>query len=189
MDILRYWLHAGIASILLLTIPQIWLDDDNIAMNIQVQQVLTSEMEQLVSGGIPLDFELYCSGKFTGNQQGMQKTVIHRIKRSIKYNYLNDCYIVSEGKTELAKTTSLKKAEHILCQYKNIQLQTPKDWISVNIFVELSSLGNSLLTEKFSRSGASLWNGYKPTATITVDRNQLEQKRNITLSAKEKKKI
>lgn len=163
MGPLFYWLNISLSVFLAFAPPEVHIDNRGIVVSLETAHVLTSEMAGLVSGGLSLEFELYCSLRVTGTD-GASTLVIRKIHRSIGYDYLRESFFVVEDGRELGAFKDPVSAQELLRRYSDLSFSLQSGWKEVSLFVELRSVGNPLLEERFGKDGMSLWNGYSPAA-------------------------
>jgi hypothetical protein len=168
MNALLYWLRLGLAAFLAIAPPTIAVDDGAIVARLESEHLLTQEMRELVEGGVPLSFELYCSARAPGSG-GASLFASARIRRKIRYDYLRDTYVVEEGAKTLCDTICLDDAEKALRNFACPRLELGKGWKKASFFAELRCLGDPMLEERFGKDGAGLWGGYRPSMKIDVD--------------------
>jgi hypothetical protein len=162
VNVILYWLRVGLATFLAFAPLQVRIEKNVYLADIETAHVLTDEMRELVSGGMSLDFEMYCSLKTT-RADGDALLSIRKIKRSIGYDYLRREFAISQDGSEIGAARDIEDAESILRRYEGLSFDLPDDWRRAVFFAELRCLGNPLLEERFGKSGSSLWNGHRPS--------------------------
>jgi hypothetical protein len=167
MNALLYWLRLGLAAFLAFGPPSLRVDGGAIVASLETEHLLTQEMRELVEGGVPLSFELYCSARVT-TDGGTTVFVTKRLRRSIHYDYLRQSYLVEEGEKTLCETAKLDSAEAVLKRYDALRLELGGGWKSASLFFELSCLGDPLLEDRFGKDGSSLWGGYSPSIKVVA---------------------
>ena len=163
MSAFLYWLRLGLAAFLAFAPPSLRVDGGVIVANLEAEHMLTQEMRELVAGGVPLSFELYCSAKADSGELSAR-----RVRRSIGYDYLRRSYRIEEEGRSSREAASLGEAEKILKRFDSLSLDLGAGWKRASLFVELRCLGDPLLEKRFGVDGASLWGGYRPSIRLDV---------------------
>jgi hypothetical protein len=165
---LLYWFRIGLAAFLAFAPPVVRVDGNMLIVSLGTEHVLTQEMRELVEGGVPLSFELYCSAKPDGGDGGLS---IWRVRRSIRYDYLRESFIVNVGDKVLLEVKDIDSAEASLRRYDGVRFELKGGWTRISIFAELRSLGDPLLSDRFGKDGASLWGGYRPSVKVDISKS------------------
>jgi hypothetical protein len=166
MDIYK-WLKVGIALFLVFQNPRMEVLPDRITVSLELENLLTDEMQELLDHGVEFEYQLYCSLKALGAEKGIK---IKRVTRKIYYDYLEDRYYLSQESKIIwnghKRDELLEKARH----YPGIvfYLET-KHYRKFSLFAQVRLLENPILKKQLHLQTRDFWLGYTPAVEYMLE--------------------
>jgi len=170
------WLKVGIALFLAISKPSVEIQKENVKIHFEISNIVTDEIATLINNGVEFEYEAYISliAVDASNKKNLFK---NRVRRKIKYDYLNNTYYLSENNNLLIKYDSLENLLIDAKKYPNIIFNlNSNNYTSYSFFIEISLIENPMIEEKLKMKTSDLWNGYRPSIKYNCDKNGVEIK-------------
>ena len=155
-----YYLKIGIALFLILSAPLIKISDSNIKIEVELTNLLTDEMQQLVNEGVELEFELY-SSIITFDNKNNKQFLKQKVRRKVYFDFMENKFILVENNQK----ESFNTIDNLIEKSKRFNLEfsiNTNEYKNYDFYCEVTLIENPIIKENLKMDTASLWNYYKP---------------------------
>ena len=156
----------GIALIIYFQNPQFTIGPNYIETRLELANLLTEEMKELLQHGVHYEYELYTSLNIADKEK--KDLLIYRQKRKIEYDFLKNIYNLYEDNIHVYQTVSLKKILKKAKQFNKIIFNcTTSEYQKYSFFAEVRLLENSIIKNRLNISTGELWKNHIPSFKYT----------------------
>ena len=144
------------------------MEHDLVKTRFELSNLLTDEMISLVNNGMGIEYEAYVSiiAIDKDNRKTLYKT---RIRRKIKFDYLNSSYNLSENGGDSTGYSRIKSLIEDARKFEARFDMDPSKYSTLDFFIEIRLIENPLIENNFKIKTSDLWNGYKPSIKFICD--------------------
>ena len=156
----------GIALLIYFQSPQIIIGPNYIETRLELANLLTEEMKELMQHGVHYEFELYSSLNIKGKEK--KDLIINRQKRKIEYDFLKNTYNLSINDVHVYQTDSLNKILKKAKQFHKIYFYcNTSEYQKYSFFAEVRLLENTIIKKRLKISTGELWKNHIPSVKYT----------------------
>jgi hypothetical protein len=173
MNILK-WLKVGISLFLLFNQPLIIIEEKQIILNLEMSNLLTKQMINLVNHGVEIEYEIYVS-LLAFDQNNNKELFKTKIRRKLYYDYLDNTYYLVENNNMKGHfhNINLLIAEAKRFEQIVFELQTDK-YAYYSLFAQMTLIENTIIEDQLKMKTKDLWDGYKPYIEMQFDKSGME---------------
>ncbi len=164
------WLRVGIALFLAFTTPVVRIGPDRVTVTLEMENLLTDEMKQLLVHGVDFEFELYCSVRARSLGAGTADAVlVRRVTRRISFDYLKNAFLMYDDDALVGSYSSLGDLIRDAKRFRDIGFELKTTGYSAfSVFAQVRLLENQILAGELQRSTRELWLEYTPSVEYRV---------------------
>jgi hypothetical protein len=167
MGVLK-WLQVGIALFLAFRTPVVAVRPDSVTVTLEMENLLTEEMRELLVHGVDFRFELYSSlAAVPRDPSGKESLSIVRIERKISYDYLRDEYVIADDGAPLWSGGNIGECIRRGRLFEAIRFPMKTDTYGrFSLFAQTRLLEDETLRTRLGFGMDELWLGYKPSVRL-----------------------
>lgn len=159
------WLQIGISLFLAFETPRVSLSPDAVAVSLEMENILTGEMRDLLVHGVDFQFELYCSlSAVPAGPAAAPDLRILRTVRRMSYDFLEGRYRLLEDGRPLYDGADLEAMIREGRMFSDLRFALPTAaYARFSLFAQVRLLEDPTLRRRMGMDIGDLWVGYRPS--------------------------